>query len=62
MPAAIGTCSDCRFWDTNAISEDASLGRCRYSPPVATVGSSNRHADWPVTQAYDWCGQYVLKA
>ncbi len=58
------TCGNCRFWDE--LNDTDGLCR-RYAPralPIAVVtnretGDLERHAAFPVTDAFDWCGELV---
>jgi hypothetical protein len=61
MPKA--ECQECRFWrDT-----DEGMGECRRRAPAAVVEplpeSDGRaiqpHVIWPITNYFDWCGEYV---
>ena len=68
-----GTCSDCRWWNELATNEKRATGACRINPPVAVVavkwvpkwfGSVTKmrwHAEWPVTDEDDWCGEHQPK-
>jgi len=58
------TCADCRWWHFQSTPEgsepdsDKGVGYCRRFPPERR---ENGVGAWPVTFAYDWCGEYVHK-
>lgn len=52
-------CENCAFWDT-ACSIGDDFFRCRVNAPVVDMRSG--HAQWPHTEAEDWCGQFVPSA
>lgn len=51
-------CAKCKFFDTEA---SASLGLCRYNPPV-TQPSGDSAGLWPKVEASDWCGHFEAVA
>lgn len=52
----IGTCLNCMAWDREA----SNAGLCRRVPPVGNVkGSMSRYAEWPRTEADDWCMSWI---
>jgi hypothetical protein len=59
------TCSDCRWWHFHSSPEgeerdsDNAVGYCRRYPPERR---ENGVGAWPITLAYDWCGEYVHHA
>ena len=69
MPLAVTwACGTCKFYDPNG-------SLCRYNPPMLTAGAPStvpvnagittfppQVSYWPVVEANDWCGQYLVKA
>ena len=50
-------CRSCRYWDPTS---EGNAGWCRKEPPVPFLGKRNAEAIWPMTQALDWCGAFVV--
>lgn len=60
-------CCHCKYWDTADIPPSADQdhprliyyrGQCRRHPP--TIHGEEERIIWPVTDYYDWCGEYAL--
>ncbi len=62
--SATFTCSDCRWWNFQKAPEGEdreskeAIGYCRRNPPERR---ENGVGAWPITLAYDWCGEYMHK-
>ncbi|MEJ1992897.1 MAG: hypothetical protein P8X50_14700 [Maritimibacter sp.] len=51
-------CKDCRYWDSE---EYRGSGLCRRKAPVLEVRGGTVVTEtglWPMTQGYDWCGEF----
>ena len=54
----IGTCADCRYFDTKP-TMDKPQGVCRANSPMTTT--DDVWASWPSVRGTDWCGDYREK-
>lgn len=45
-------CKSCEYWDE--LTEEYTTGFCRIEPP-------HREGGWPITNRYDWCGEWELR-
>jgi hypothetical protein len=65
-------CATCAFWDTSrefgSRLIDGIEGKCRARPPTIVIGMLRKTderfsetAEWPVTRASDWCGEWTLR-
>lgn len=52
-----GRCNGCIHWVE--IPEKTFVGECRRYPPKPQ--EKLKHVVWPVTNDYDWCGEYESK-
>ncbi|MDR6125560.1 hypothetical protein QE361_001150 [Sphingomonas sp. SORGH_AS802] len=57
--AGAAACAKCKFFDTEASSEQ--LGLCRYNPPISQP-SGDAAGVWPKVEANDWCGHFEAAA
>ncbi len=57
MPAD-ASCGTCRFWATGVYASRVNECRC-HAPTLVTV---ERHAEWPLTRAEEWCGEWQGRA
>ncbi|PAX09453.1 hypothetical protein [Sphingomonas lenta] len=56
--AGVAACGKCRYFDqASTESHGASLGLCRYNPPISQP-TQDSHGVWPKVEASDWCGHY----
>ncbi|WP_298092800.1 hypothetical protein [uncultured Sphingomonas sp.] len=55
--AGAAACAKCKFFDTDTARSDASLGLCRYNPPISQP-SGEAAGVWPKVEASDWCGHF----
>ena len=51
MTDAINHCEACRWWVPIEDEDGHRLGQCRRFPPS--------YEGWPMTDAMDWCGEYM---
>ncbi|MBB4086416.1 hypothetical protein ACLN6N_12915 [Sphingomonas carotinifaciens] len=59
--AGAAACAKCKFFDTDSARSDASLGLCRYNPPISQP-SGEAAGVWPKVEASDWCGHFEAVA
>ena len=51
-------CAICRFWEP--LEDNGFQGQCRrHAPEPQVTDSVHVLAVWPVTNAQDWCGEFV---
>ena len=56
--AGVAACGKCRYFDqASTEAHGASLGLCRYNPPISQP-TQDSHGVWPKVEASDWCGHY----
>jgi hypothetical protein len=56
--AGVAACGKCRYFDqSSSEATGASLGLCRYNPPISQP-TQDSHGVWPKVEASDWCGHY----
>ncbi|GAB4227873.1 MAG: hypothetical protein Kow0032_07480 [Methyloligellaceae bacterium] len=57
-------CRGCVYWQTfadnpNGIEPGKEKGRCKRNPPEIHYSAKGAGALWPVTFAYEWCGEHA---
>jgi hypothetical protein len=54
VSAGAAACAKCQYFDADG---SASLGLCRYNPPISQP-SGDAAGVWPKVEATDWCGHF----
>ena len=53
------SCEECKWWDRRG--DRPERGECHRNSPLPIHGESKVAAWWPVTDDFEWCGDFEAK-